>query len=290
MHSFAHNSGQFVVSLVFCFGREPFAETFNTLVYQHAFAGNNLATLGFCHLEKLCHAGRVYDVAYGLARGQVGLGQRRLVYIGGHAYGGGVDNQFDACRNLCEFCEGHYLNGGCLACEKLVQPIGQCLSFFLGAAHNGELVALFHQCVGDGLGSSAVTQQCHGSVFGLDSELLQVADTTVGVGGGATKGSSDNSIFPVQGVHAVGELGNVRKFVDQFHDRSLVGNGDVGSAVLENPKTPDGVSQVFGLRSVWVIYCIYAQCLEKGVVHQRRFTMSNRITENTERFGFSINI
>ena len=224
---------------------KPFLETFKALVDQHAFAGDNLASLGLGHLQELCARRRVDDVADHLIAVQAFCRERALVVVRAHAHRCRVDDNLVVGGHVGEFGEGDDL-------DSIAKPLGQRFALFSAAADDGEIVVLFYECVGDGFGGTAVPEQGDGRVAWVYAVFFQIPDAAVRVGCRSAKGAADNAVFPVERVHAAREAANRGELVDEarftrrgIDELSLVRYGDVCTAELHGAEAFYGVCEIF---------------------------------------------
>ena len=284
--------GQFFVRSALGLLGEPLAETFEPLVHEHAFARDDLAALRLCHLQKPGAWRRIYDVAHDLPLVEAFRGERAFVFVRGHAHGSRVDDDVEIGGDAFEVGEGRNLYPD--LDKYRIQAVGERLALFCRAAHDGERVALFHERERDCLCGAAVPEERHALVADVHAVFFEVADAAVRVGSRPAESAPDNSVFPVERVHAAGELADVGQLVHEFRipvatdEFRLVGDGDVCAAELHRPEPADGVREIFRFRCVGEVACVYSERLEKGVVHRGRLAVRYGMPENTERFCFAV--
>lgn len=182
-------------------------------MHEHAFAGDGCAAFFFCHLQKLCARWRVDDVADDLSLMERICRKRAFIDVRAHADGCRVDDDVEVCGNAYEIFEGRDLY--ILGREEAVQPFCKSFAFLSAAADDGELVALFHQRVGDGLGGSAVTEQGDFLAACVDAVFLEIPDAAVGVCRRSAEGAASDSVFPVERVDAACKAADGAELIDE---------------------------------------------------------------------------
>ena len=219
-------------------------------------------------------------------------GERAIAFVRGHAHGCRVDDDVEIGGDAFEVGEGRNLYPD--LDKYRIQAVGERLALFCRAAHDGERVAPFHERKRDCFRRTAVPEERHALVADVYAVFLEVADAAVRVGSRPAESAPDNSVFPVERVHAAGKLADVAEFVYESrasvatHEFGLVRNGDVCAAELHRPEPADGVREIFRFRCVGEVACVYSERLEKGVVHRGRLAVRHRMPENTERFCFAV--